>query len=225
MNRKALLNKTRRLVNEVTARLWSDADVYTEINNAYIEAQAAISRIAPAEFLRGAQIDTVAGTNLYERPTYEPLKVVRLKDSTTGSYRDLSKMDVDQLQDHASGATGRSATRFEPAYGLIGRWIVIRPTPETSVTAGLAVLYYEKLSLSADADTPRLPAALHHRIAYRAAELLLKDSKDVSNEALGQLQAEWAYYFVGEEALRRLAREHYYDHQPQTFTPSIAYSE
>lgn len=225
MNLGALHDKTRRLVNETTARLWSTADVYAEINNAYQEAQAAVSRIAPAEFLRGAQIDTVAGTNLYERPTYEPLKVVRLKDSTTGAYRDLSKMDVDQLQDHASGATGRSATRFEPAYGLIGRWLLIRPTPEASVTAGLAVLYYEKLSLSATADTPRLPSALHHRLAYRAAELLLKDSKDVSGDALAQIQAEWAYYFVGEDALRRLWRDHYYDHQPQTFTPSVAWSE
>ena len=39
MNLTALIAKTRRLVNEASARLWSDADITTEINNALYEAE------------------------------------------------------------------------------------------------------------------------------------------------------------------------------------------
>ncbi len=46
MNLTSLIAKTRRLVNEASARLWSNADITAELNNALYEAEAAVSRIA-----------------------------------------------------------------------------------------------------------------------------------------------------------------------------------
>lgn len=233
MNLTALIAKTRRLVNEASARLWSDADITTEINNALYEAEAAVSRIAPGEFLEEAVINTsdaATGTNAtagtwYVRPTYEPMQVVRIKESATGDYRDMHKLTLAQMYDHVSGSPGGSQTRGEYGYALRGKYMLVRPAPPAGIAAGILILYWDKLALSAPADTPRLPVALHHRLCYRAAELLLKDSKDISSDALQQLQAEWAYYFLGDDALRRLFKDHYYDRQPVPFTPGIAYSE
>ncbi len=231
MNLTALIAKTRRLVNEASARLWSDADVTTELNNALYEAETAVARIAQGEFLEEAVINTsdgvaaVTGGTWYLRPTYEPIQVVRIKESATGDYRDLDKLTLQQVYNHVSGSTGANQTRAEYGYALRGKYMLVRPAPPAGIAAGLLVLYWDKLGLSAAADTPRLPVALHHRLCYRAAELLLKDSKDVSGDALAQIQAEWAYYFLGDDALRRLFKDHYYDRQPVPFTPGIAYSE
>jgi hypothetical protein len=231
MNLAQLRTKTRRLVNETSAGNWADADVDAEINNALHEAEAVVSLVAPHEFLEEAVIDTddgvaaVTGGTWYLRPTYEPLKVVRLKTDATSAYKDLDKLTIDQVYDHVGGSVAQSGTREGYGYALRGKYMLIRPAPPAGVTAGILCLYYDKLALSADADTPRLPLALHHRIAYRAATLLLQDSKDAADDVIDRLMAEWAYYFGPDEsARRRLYREHYFDRQATKFTPGVEWA-
>src|SRR5262245_6610807 len=127
MDLTALIAKTRRLLNERSARLWQDSDITGEINNALYEAEAKVSLVAPAEFQKGATRDLVAGTTLYERPTREPLQAVKIKASASGSYKLIGPLASEQMTDHVSGSPGQTATRTTFAYALIGKYIQILP--------------------------------------------------------------------------------------------------
>lgn len=225
MDLTALIAKARRLLNERTASFWQDSDITAELNNALYEAEARISRVAPWEFLKGALINLTVNVELYERATYEPLAAVRILDSGTGRRKNLRKLTHEEMQDHADGFAASTQTRGVPGYGIIGKHLLIRPAPTASVTNGLACLFYEKVPLVAAADAPRMPVPLHHRIAYRAADLALNDSKEASDDARQSLRAEWNYYFgADQESARRLFRDHYYDRQATTFIPAVEWA-
>lgn len=106
-------------------------------------------------FVRIAKANLVADQSLYSLPT-DFRKFVRLEigyESATDRVK-VDQIDVNEIGDPNTETYSTS----DPKYSIIGNMIELRPTPTTSVTNGLYMLYVENpTDMSGDDDTSGLP--------------------------------------------------------------------
>lgn len=183
-----LLDQVGRLTADASGTAFPPAVRAYHLQGAYAMWQARIREIAPDEFLVAATaniavwavVDGGDGTRrFYQRPTFEHVRryEIRFDTATTTPYKELRLI----LTEQGVPLTGEPVPTFcAPCYSVEGQKIRIWPEPTADVTKGLRVVYVEVASLSAAADVPRMPAALHHLLAYDAAIRCLEESKDAS---------------------------------------------
>lgn len=138
-----MLDRVRSRLDESTTRFWTDAELTTWIN----EGARDIAR--RAEVLEATTtINTVANTQEYALPT-NTLRVYRAewsRDGATGTtvipleYRDFHSMDSVWWSNSRQG-------RGDPFYFTMWGFppslnMVLYPTPDVSVTAGIKLYYY-----------------------------------------------------------------------------------
>lgn len=205
MNLSALRTKTRKLVQEASASVWSDAEIDTALNNRYFEAQGRVNYIRPGMFDTGALIDLVAGQTNYARPFFRPVR---------GYYRKVGtewiECEVYSFETTVASAE-QDLSRIVPpnihAVVEIGAVLQVWPTPGANLAGGLKVISDFDISLAADTDSPRLKPELHWRLPRGAAAELLADDPTYPAESVAKLESDWLYIFAPEPAaLKRLAR-------------------
>ena len=225
-----LRTQTRRLIQETTAGRWTDAVVDGAINNRYYEAQDRLNSIRPGYFDTGALLNLVSGTLNYARPFFKPVRHYYRLASDGSTYIECELYSFDTVQPDAEHNLSRIVTPGVYAVAEMGPIISVYPTPTSNQTAGLKVLSDFAISLSDDADIPRLKPELHHLLTYGAAAELLDDDPTYPEAARAKLQARWDYIFLPEvESLKRLARIYPYRNmgrlsmEPPTLTTNARY--
>ena len=213
MTRLELMTDMRGFLNEAVASYFSDAIVGRKLNQAYHQAQAKIRSVDKAEFQARARINIAVGADgtraRYPRATFEPTVAYRILDTVSGKYLEMEKQTEEQLTGDTAGSPNRSATHVRQVYFVDGPDIVLVPEPTANVTNGLECKFWDAVSLNADADTPRMPVALHSLLAFRGAWLAVQDTKDAGAEIVRGWDREWQSVFgPSNEAAKELARSY-----------------
>lgn len=161
------LTRVRSRLDEDTARFWTDAELTTWIN----EGANDIAR--RGEILQATTtINTVSGTQQYTLPnnTIRVYRVEWSRDGATGSsiipleYRDFNSMD-------GVWWSNQKSSRGDPYWFTMwgfppGLNLVLYPTPDATVTAGIKVYYYRlATAASAGGDTVECPSGWEDLIA------------------------------------------------------------
>lgn len=154
-----LRTRCRQRLDETTARFWADADLNVWIN----EGARDIARRAEV-LMATSTINTVANTQQYALPS-TTLRVYRVewsRDGATGTsvvpleYRDFNSMDGVWWSAQKTSKGDPSCYTmwgFPPSLNL-----VLYPTPDVSVTAGINIYYYRlPTAAAADGDTVEVP--------------------------------------------------------------------
>lgn len=205
MNLSMLRTRTRKLVQETTAGVWTDADIDAAINNRYFEAQGRINYIRPGYFDTGALYDLVANTASYPRPFFRPVRGYYRKNGS--DYVECRVYSFETTTLTAEHDLSHIVPPTVYAVVEIGTRIYVYPTPSANETAGLKVISDFDVSLSVDTDAPRLKSELHWRLPRGAAAELLADDPTYPQEAVSRLESDWLYIFAPEPAAaKRLAR-------------------
>ncbi len=212
-----LLAQQRRLIAEATADYFDDTINQYHLNNAYAIGQDRITEVRENEFNWFATANIVANQQAYQRSTNE--NIIRyeiLRPGTTDRWDELVYLpDTQALRingDAVSQTDGQDRV-IRNGYTVLGDQMYLWPTPTTSVSNGLRVIYREVLELSAVGDVPRMPKALHHLLPYGGAIFALEESKDAAEEIVDRYRARWASVFGPHSASTkesRLALKRYY---------------
>jgi hypothetical protein len=150
----------RARLDETTARFWADTELTTWIN----EGARDVAR--RGEILESTStINTVAGTQQYSMPA-DTLRVYRVewsRDGATGTtilaleYKDFNSMDSvwwSQQKTSRGDPYWFTMWGFPPNLNL-----VVYPTPDATVTAGLKLYYYRlPLTVVSGSDVVECPA-------------------------------------------------------------------
>lgn len=194
-----LLAHLDQLLSQQTGGYFTPTMAAYYLNRFYAHVQQCICEIAPEEFLAGATAHIVNDQNLYARPSYENVRRYDFKDTVSGRYREMRRI---QTEDGLPG-TFESLTdgelRFDRAYSVIGKLIWIQPTPTggtdnlaaavppgvgTGIAHGLRIIYREVVKLTQPADVPRIPDSLHHLLPFGAAIMAVEASKDAGDSVV-----------------------------------------
>lgn len=221
MTRGEILTDVRGFLNAAVSGYFTPTILGMKTNQAYHQAQAIIRNVSRSEFRARARTSIVANTARYPRATFEPVIAYRILDSAAGQYRDMEEQTEEQLTGDAVGSPNRSSSHVRQAYFVDGGDIVLVPTPTAAVTNGLECKFYDLISMTSDLDEPRMPAALHPLIAFRAAWLCVQDTKDAGAEIVRLWDREWQSHFgTSDESAKNLSR-HYPQMQGRRLTPDV----
>lgn len=175
--------RLRARVKEATADNWSDVDMNLYLNLGLQEVQKKIIALDPMAFFWTDRGDIIVTQELYPWPEgclYE-FEVGYLGG---GSYKPLERITYAETRDRSAGS--------DPAYASHGRYFVLSPIPSATVVNGLQVKYMPTLSMSVDADVPKIPQPLHIAAVIYAERFALADVGDVegrkaSSEELAEI--------------------------------------
>jgi hypothetical protein len=167
----------RRRLQEVSAAQWTDAVLQDYINEGYRELGDAIKGVDPEWLVYQDSHDIVASQGRYKYPTnMDTLLEVWYRDSATSDYERL-----DFRRRRSQDNDGSAVT--DVSYSTKGRYILVRPTPSSSITKGLRIDYVPVPSLGEDSAVPDLPAGLHRAIVFAAQLLALGDTSEATDKA------------------------------------------
>ncbi len=172
----------RRRINEITADQWADGDLNDVLNLGLHQVQKRIMAIDPEAFIYIARAPITALEEFVPKPVgmwYE--KAVRLKDSSTGLYGGIEKMDYYLAETLTSG---------DAVYSHLGRFLAIHPIPSANVTNGVEILYIPVLSMAVDTDVPDVHIGLHDAIVKAAQLSLLPETGEPFKDLQASLDAE-----------------------------------
>lgn len=190
MTRAQIRTRLRRFINDVDAVEWSDAELNSEINEAYAWVQKEIRKVNPEAHLFWDTMDVTSGTSWYPLPATFAVSEFGMKSAASDT--DFTRLDKKAYED-IKGLTG--VTYY---YCRRGQWLGIFPAPSASVTNGLQLVHTPIMQLSADADIPRIKLGLHLAVAYRAAETLLGDTDEnrpTMREKLGDIINDLPFWY------------------------------
>ena len=151
-----------RRVHDVSAVQWTDAEQNDLVNLAYSKVQKEIVKFKRDAHLYWDTLNSVAGTSLYPLPATFGVRRVGLKASAADTvFTKLSKKEWEDIMDLTTGVTSYYCLPNE-------NWLGIYPAPSTSVANGIEVIHCPIMSLSDDAEVPRIKTPMHDAIALWA---------------------------------------------------------
>lgn len=180
MNQGSMRSMLRRRLQEATAKQWTDANLNIYLNFGLQFIQTAIMAVKPEEFIYISTADHVADDNLIPKP-YGLLLIKKIEcmypddDTYTKVTKDRNDI-IDALVEEDLDAY---STYYR--YAELGRWIKIWPTPSANNTAGLRMTWVPSLTMAVDADVPDVHINLHEGIVYRAQEIALGDTDEITD--------------------------------------------
>ncbi len=164
------------------------ADITRNINNAYLDTIAKIWSVAAGWQYDDSNQTTlpvgyttiVHNQNDYEIPsTAQRIARVEVKDSG-GNYQILKQIDIHDVTQEAMSEF-QSGTGFPRYYDLVGRSLMLYPTPASgsvTLTSGLAVYVDREPTLFTTASTtasPGFASSFHKLLSYGAAIDFVQD--------------------------------------------------
>ena len=161
-----LVTATRDELSEPTADFWTDTEIKRWINRANYD----LADVAGIESATSSTITTADGTESYSTPTgfglIEQVEFVDTDDST--NFFVMSPISIeDKIDGHAQPET----------YYLLGDKIFVSPVPDGVYT--LRLWYYKAgVTLSADGDTPIIPAKYHDLLTLFAVSQAKRKADD-----------------------------------------------
>lgn len=175
MDRDALVTRTRRLADVNFADLWSDVEVESIVNEAYLGLCAA----APWSFMAAeGTIAATVGTADYSLPA--AVGVASDLWIAAPTRRRLRERPVEQF---AWSSTDRAAQAEPWGWGMVDHDTVrLFPTPDTSYTVQVRG-WKLPAELSTGTAEPTFEDAHHVAVAYEAARLILEAEGDDSGRA------------------------------------------
>jgi hypothetical protein len=170
----------RRRLQESTAKQWSDANLNTYLNFGLQFMQQAIMQVSPEEFLYISTADHVADDDLIPKP-YGLMLIKRVQSqyAADASYTDALRARNDEIDALVTADLDAYSTYYR--YAEFGRHIRIWPTPESNNSAGMRLSWVPTLTMAVDADVPDVHLSLHEGIVYRAHEIALADTDEITD--------------------------------------------
>jgi hypothetical protein len=142
--------------------------------------QTAILQVSPEEFLSISTANMVADENLIPKPPgMLSIKKVELKYPTDTAYKKATKARNDEIDALVEQDLDAYSTYYR--YAPFGRWIKYWPTPGSNSSAGMRLTWSPSLTMGADTDVPDLHLNLHEGIIYRAQEIALGDTDEITD--------------------------------------------
>jgi hypothetical protein len=170
----------RRRLQEATAKQWSDANLNTYLNLGLQFMQTAVMQVSPEEYLSISTADMVADDNLIPKPYgMLSIKKLELKYPTDSAYVKATKARNDEIDALVTADLDAFSSYYR--YAPFGRWIKYWPTPSANATAGMKLTWTPTLTMGADSDVPDLHTNLHEGIIYRAQEVALGDTDEITD--------------------------------------------
>src|ERR1044072_206544 len=163
MNVQDVVTRVRRTFGDEAAVQVTDADIIRWINDGQVEVVKANDQALQKTDL----LDLVAGTSQYAAPTdMLILRSLRFKMPDMTSFSTLKYRNMQQFDEALDGWDGSLYGTGKPfLYTMYEGQIILFPTPDTSVTDGLKVLYNQRPTDVDDvADTLALPLIYHNTI-------------------------------------------------------------
>lgn len=182
MTRAQIRTLLRRRVQEVTADQWSDANLNELINLAYQRTELDILSVNPQAFMTTYRADIVSGQAFYEKPAgfnYE-IAFKRL-DSANSRYVRMECID------YVKGIA-RQNGESEVQYSHYGTHLMLSPTPSASLASGLELDFVPSLSMTDDAESPKIVHPLHMALVYHAQIIALGETGEEQKRAGEELE-------------------------------------
>jgi hypothetical protein len=165
MTRSTMRTMLRRVLNEPVEDQFTDISLNDLLHNALLLVEKEVLKVSPQEFAEWELGDITAAKDLYPLPTRFIREYrVELLDAA-GKYNKLDKHEYDELVDDDL-----------EGYALLGRYICLRPIPNTTRANGLRLVYCPVLTMAEDTDTPAIPDALHLAIVLWAKALACEET-------------------------------------------------
>lgn len=176
-----LRTKLRRKVQDVAEQQWTDAECNEAINQAYYDIQAEVHIVNPEAIIYFDLIDSVAGTNWYPLPPTFGFTSISIKANAGDEFVKLDEKLYEDIRSRTG--EGQYVTRR-------GDWFGIFPAPSTSVIQGIELMHKPILTLTVDADEPRLKLPLHNLIVLMAKVDLLGDTNEDSSDDRARIKSQ-----------------------------------
>lgn len=158
-----IITRVRRTFGDEAAVQVQDEDIIRWINDAQIE----IVKNNEAALQKTGFVDLVANQAVYTLPTdLLILRALRFKYSTMTSFTALKYKSVQQFDELVDGWDGTLYGSGSPIYyTMFEGQATLFPTPDTSTTSGLKVLYNQKpTDVVLTSDSPSLPLIYHNSL-------------------------------------------------------------
>ncbi len=162
----------RRRLNETTPDQWSNSALNDYLNEGLKMIQSEIEKVDDEAFVYEDTADTITSTQIYPMPVNlkRLLKLGYKSTSSASSFTELNQ--ITNWRKIADPDAGQS----DLVYAMYGRYIYIKPSPASAVSAGLKVWYVPVLAMGADADVPDVVLDLHMAIVLAAQLIAFGDS-------------------------------------------------
>jgi hypothetical protein len=171
MTRLQLRDKLRRRVNEEVGDAdagWTDAELNTELNEAYAFIQKEIYKIDHEAHLFWDLMAVTATVSWYPLPPTFGVSEFGMKSAASDTaFTRLDRKPYERIKNR-TGTTHYYCQR--------GQWLGIFPAPSTTVADGLELVHTPIMSMSADTDIPRIKLPLHEAILLKAKISVLGDT-------------------------------------------------
>ncbi len=163
MNVQDIITRVRRTFGDEAAVQVTDDDVIRWINDAQIE----IVKQKEEALQTTSYLNLVAGTSQYTLPTdLLLLHTLRYKTNTMLSYTLLRFKSMQQFDEEMDGWDGTQYGQGSPVYFTLSEGkAILFPTPDTSATNGIKVLYSKQpVTVDDPTDTLSLPLIYHNTV-------------------------------------------------------------
>jgi hypothetical protein len=205
----SLRSECRMILDEVTEADWTDTQIDTEINYAYLEMYAAVVSVYEDYYRTLATTPLVADQQEYALPD-DFYKVRRLEAKYTSEdiYHKVKSYSFDQI---ARGYdTDSYANTSRPIYELTGTLLRILPVPTADMAAGIRLVYIATaIPLASDTSAINIPFPdLYAKyISLGACAKLLKKGQQEEAVARGYNEE----YQIGLEKMKNELEDRYAD--------------
>lgn len=203
--RNQLRTMLKRRLQDTANAQWSDAVLNDYLNFGYQYMEKRILEVDPMAFI---YTDTASLTNAvpdYPMPANSMWEVGVYIKGAGGDYAWLDYIELPWIQ--AGGSANWDSNPFTSGYSRKGRYLVIYPTPTSTIATGLKLEYVPWLTMGSDTDVPELDVGLHEGIVYRAEEIALGDTAQEAvkaREDLSQMVTDISRYYRRRGGVQRL---------------------
>lgn len=163
MNTQDVITRVRRIFGDDAAVQVTDADVMRWINDGMVE----IIKHNEGALQKTDLIDLVAGQSQYSLPTdFLILRSLRFKYTDMLSFSIIRYKSMQEFDESIDGWDGTGYGTARPQFfTMYEDAVTLFPTPDTSVTDGLKILYNQKpTDVTGLSDTLSLPLIYHNTV-------------------------------------------------------------
>ncbi len=180
MTRGAMRTLLRRWIRDANSTDWADADLNEILNLAYTKVQKTIFKSFPEAHLSWDYLDLTNAVSWYPLPEHFAFSHVAVKSSSSDTvWTTLAPKDYADIKSLAG--TTQYFTRK-------GQWIGIFPAPTETITDGIQIVHTPVMTMSDDAEVPKIKVPVHEAIVLWGKLLCLGDTDENSGETGSRLQ-------------------------------------
>jgi len=199
--RAQLRTHARMFLDEVSEADWSDAQINTELNYAYMEMYTAVVSTFE-DYYRTKQVSNlIAGQGEYPLPNdFFKVRRIEIKYNANDERVKMIRSTFDEIT-RATDSTTLSLVK--PFYDLSGNFLRIQPIPDTAVTNGILMFYIKVLDeMDEDTDTINIPFADRYAkyiVKGACAQLLQKGQQEEKTSAKYEAEFQFGLEKMKEE--------------------------